>query len=89
MANLLEEDALKIAFALESLDSPDPFAHEAVVPDTVKDAIKCDARDALCQHRVACICVALLTDGAMSARMPLSSASAKPSFAKSSSWGQR
>ena len=60
MAKLLEEDALKIAFALESLDSPDPFAHEAVVPDAVKDAIKCDARDAfasaprglyMCSHR--------------------------------------
>ena len=44
MAKLLEEDALKIGFALDSLDSPDPFAHEALVPDTVKDAITCVVR---------------------------------------------
>ena len=44
MAKLLEEDALKIEFALDSLDSPDPFAHEALVPDTVKDAIMCVVR---------------------------------------------
>ena len=32
------EDALKLAFALDSLDSPDPFAHEALVPDAVEEA---------------------------------------------------
>ena len=34
------EDALKLGFALDSLDSPDPFAHEALVPDAVKEAIR-------------------------------------------------
>ena len=34
------EDALKLGFALDSLDSPDPFAHEALVPDAVEEAIK-------------------------------------------------
>ena len=34
------EDALKLGFALDSLDSPDPFSHEALVPDAVEEAIK-------------------------------------------------
>ena len=34
------EDALKIKFALDSLDCPDPFAHTTSVPGAVKDAIE-------------------------------------------------
>ena len=34
------EDALKLGFALGSLDSPGPFEHKAPVPDAVRDAIR-------------------------------------------------
>ena len=40
MALQATEDALKLGFALGSLDSPDPFEHEAHVPDAVKDEIR-------------------------------------------------
>ena len=40
MALHATEDALKLGFALDSLDSPHPFAHEAPVPDAVKEAIR-------------------------------------------------
>jgi hypothetical protein len=34
------EDAMKIGFTLDSLNSPDPFANTTTVPDAVKDAIR-------------------------------------------------
>ena len=35
----LTEDALKVGFTLESLDSPDPFVDTTVVPDGIREAI--------------------------------------------------
>jgi len=34
------EDAMKIGFTLDSLNSPDPFANTTTVPDAVKEAIR-------------------------------------------------
>ncbi len=37
---MLSEDAQKVQFATESLDQPDPFLHNVVVPESVQDAIR-------------------------------------------------
>ena len=51
MAKLLEEDAMKLEFALESLDCPDPFANTALVPDVVTEAIGCGVHGSSCEHQ--------------------------------------
>ena len=88
MAKLLEEDAMKLEFALESLDCPDPFANTALVPDVVTEAIRCGLHGSSCAHQKGSL-GCLVAGGAMIARMLQSSRNANQLFAKSSCWVQK